>query len=181
MGVSGQLLIRLRELSSFPTPLSFEDLWALIVRSRIREGDDWLRSFLWEYRLLSWLVSLQSTRSCLCCGYGISPYEHPGKVYCSNACKLKGHRARKANKRTPFGEAIDAARARLAGLEFELHECKQAMHEDRLRGTVLPPDFSKLDNLPTLPQRCGRCSRGRADCHHTGHVCLFAGTASEYE
>ena len=173
------ILVRLRELAFFPTPLSFRDLWMLVVRSRIREGDDWLRGYLWEYRSLSWVVSLEQSRSCRCCGSALSNHEHPGKVYCSNACKLKSHRAKKAGKKTPFGHAVNEARKRLTVLELELEDCYESFPEDRLRGTVLPPDFSRFDHVPALPQRCGRCSGGRTDCRHTGHVCLFAATASE--
>jgi hypothetical protein len=173
------MLSRMREIVSFPQPLTFDDLWVLVVRSRVRYGGEWLQSFLWEYRLNAWLVSLKDGRACRTCGKRISAYEHPGKVYCCNACKLKGHRARTAGKLTPFLESVDEAQKRIEQLDAKLDECRGAFREDRFRGTVLPPDLSKLDHLPVLPGRCGRCSRGTSDCHHTGHVCLFSGTASD--
>lgn len=176
--------LRLDELARFVAPdVRWRDVWAVIARGeRSDKGRDWSTGLLWSLKRNAWLVDLDDDpTTCRACGGRITG-GHALALYCSTACRKVAFRCRSKGTSTPWAQTAAEARAALADWRRQVDLAHRTVRrwERKAEGPLVisPPDWTRFDHLPVLPERCeDRC--GGACPHTGGGVCLYASTAVE--
>jgi hypothetical protein len=163
------------EIGRWRTPLVTADIWTLICRAQLVEGGEaWLSAWLWRYRYATW-VAAQTEESCEACGGSLKGRTAAAR-FCGAACEQRARRARSKGRRTVHQLRVERGVADARALDRQLARWRRWVQG--LDAFVFPLDLLRVDNLPSLPGRCGGGCHERATCGHTGRACLFAGTTS---
>ena len=169
---------RMQEVGVWRTPIEVSDLWVLICRAQaVSGGAPWLSEWLWRYRVASWVASTKNG-SCEACGASLARRRGDAR-YCDEACAQQARRSRKKGHRTPHQRRVERAAGDLRTLDDQLDGFRK--WRSSMRAFVLPLDLLGVQNLPSLPRRCGGGCTAKAKCSHTGGVCLFAGTRGMHD
>lgn len=171
---------RLSELATYRQPgADWKDVWALIVEGQRKHTSAWIEEKLWTWKMANWILSIRDdAATCRTCG-GRIPGPTALSRYCSTGCRKSAHRCRIAQKPTAFGVQVDKAIADLKEVDLEISRAHRTLRrlQRASHAFTFPPDLTRLDHLPILPQRCGAgCERNSACSHTEGSVCLFAAT-----
>jgi hypothetical protein len=157
------------------------DLWVLMARAQVSESVSWLSSWLWRFRVSTWMTSGSVQQHCACCGV-LLPSGTARLKFCSTRCRVRAHRFAGRSSEggaTPVEAEVARHQSELESMMSELAGFRRWYRRNRSM-QILPPDLLRVQHLPRLPGRCGGgCSRG-VGCRLTdGSVCLYAATRGE--
>jgi len=151
------------------------DLWILFVRSQVVESSGWLSSWLWRFRRASWMTSDKIRQHCLACGAKLSS-DSSKASYCSSKCRVRGFRSRKDSGFDPLEIESNYFKNDMESMVGEMDGFNKWYRKMRSM-QVSPPDLLRVQHLPRMPARCGRCADHTPSCAHTdGSSCLYSST-----
>lgn len=160
-------------LESYSIPQS--DLWVLFVRSQVVESVDWLSSWLWGFRRASWMTSDKVRQHCLACGVRLTS-DSSKASYCSSKCRVRGFRFRRDHGFDPLDIEVNNFKFEMNSIQEEMAGFNRWYRKMRSM-QVSPPDLLRVQHLPRMPVRCGRCVDSTPSCAHTdGSSCLYSST-----
>lgn len=169
---------RLHGLAGFSAPdIHWRDVWVIIARGERAKGRDWAQGLLWSLKRHAWIIALDNeSTTCRACGGKIQA-THALARYCSTACRKVAFRRRDKGTPTDWQQTVAEANEALAAWRREVGLAQRAMRRWQRTGPplIMPPDLTRYDHLPVLPERCQTICGGA--CPHTdGGACLYAAT-----